>query len=122
MITGASLIGVASVGPQQQASSGAGAALAGIILVAYLVVIIIWVGYMVYFTGTSGQTVGKKAMKIKVIRKDGSPVGVGYALLRETVGKYISALVLNLGYLWMLWDQEKQTWHDKIAGTLVVKT
>jgi uncharacterized RDD family membrane protein YckC len=32
-----------------------------------------------------------------------------------------SIIVLFLGFLWMIWDQEKQTWHDKIAGTIVIR-
>ena len=40
--------------------------------------------------------------------------------LRETVGKLVSALILLLGFLWILWDKDRQGWHDKIAGTLVV--
>ena len=35
--------------------------------------------------------------------------------------KLVSGAVLGLGYLWMLWDAEKQTWHDKVAKTYVVK-
>jgi uncharacterized RDD family membrane protein YckC len=34
----------------------------------------------------------------------------------------VSAIVFLLGYLWMLWDPEKQTWHDKAAGSVVVPT
>jgi uncharacterized RDD family membrane protein YckC len=32
----------------------------------------------------------------------------------------VSAVVFLLGYLWMIWDSEKQTWHDKVAGSVVV--
>ena len=41
--------------------------------------------------------------------------------MREVVGKFISGLVLNLGYLWVIWDGQKQGWHDKIADTYVVR-
>jgi uncharacterized RDD family membrane protein YckC len=78
--------------------------------------------YFIYFTGSKGQTFGKMIMKIKVVSV-GSGIAPGYwhAFLREFVGKLISALVLFLGFFWMLWDPQKQTWHDKIAGTVVVK-
>jgi uncharacterized RDD family membrane protein YckC len=33
----------------------------------------------------------------------------------------LSVMVLFLGFLWMIWDSNKQTWHDKIAGTVVVR-
>ncbi len=79
-------------------------------------------GYYVYFTGKTGQTLGKKMLHIKVITTNGEIPGYGTAAIRETIGKFISSIALSLGYLWMLWDEKKQTWHDKIANTLVVKT
>jgi len=56
---------------------------------------------------------------VRVIGPDGSPPGFLRAVLRESIGKYISEFVFCLGYLWMLWDADQQTWHDKIAGTTV---
>ncbi|MDP9419112.1 MAG: RDD family protein [Actinomycetota bacterium] len=70
--------------------------------------------------GPSGQTVGKKVLDIRVVRSiDGGPLGWGTALLRH-LSSYLSALPFALGYLWMLWDREKQTWHDKLSATVVV--
>src|SRR3989344_9050677 len=74
--------------------------------------------YYVYFIGSRGQTVGKMIMGIKVMKFDGSNPSYVSAFLREVVGKLLSSIVLLLGYLWMLWDSKKQTWHDKIAGTV----
>ncbi len=81
----------------------------------------IWAIYSVYFIGGSGQTPGKKLLRIKVVQV-GTVNRPGYfkAFLRETVGKALSS-ILYLGYLWMLWDDKKQCWHDKIAGTIVLK-
>lgn len=78
-------------------------------------------GYPIYFIGKSGATPGKKIMKIRVVKADGSAVGYGGAFLREVVGKFISGIILLIGYFWMLWDPNKQALHDKIAGTYVVK-
>ena len=77
--------------------------------------------YFTYFEGSaSGQTLGKKALGIRVIDlRTGGPIGYGRAFIRY-VGRFVSAIVLLLGYLWMLWDKEKQTWHDKFAGSVVV--
>ena len=77
--------------------------------------------YYAYFEGSpSGQTPGKKAMKIRVIDfNTGQPLGFGRGLIRS-VAKYVSSIPFALGYLWMLWDREKQTWHDKLATTVVV--
>lgn len=70
--------------------------------------------------GPAGQTVGKKALDIRVVRmSDGGPLGWGTSLLRHLCS-YLSAIPLLLGYFWMLWDDEKQTWHDKLSETVVV--
>ena len=85
--------------------------------------ILIGLGYFAYFEGSpSGQTVGKKALNIRVIDFDtGGPIGIGRALLRY-LARILSAIPLLLGYFWMLWDGQKQTWHDKLATTVVVPT
>lgn len=78
---------------------------------------------LIYFTlmiGLLGKTVGGMALGIKVVPVDGGAVGIGKALIRAIVA-YISGFVLLIGYLWMLWDGKKQTWHDKAAGTIVVR-
>ena len=77
--------------------------------------------YYVILTAVRGQTVGKIALGIRVVGKDGEAPGLGYAVLREVVGKFISAIALFLGFLWIGCDKEKQGWHDKIAGTRVIK-
>jgi uncharacterized RDD family membrane protein YckC len=70
--------------------------------------------------GPRGQTLGKMALGIRVIDfNTGGPIGYARGFLRY-IGKLISAIACFLGYLWMLWDKEKQTWHDKIATTVVV--
>jgi uncharacterized RDD family membrane protein YckC len=80
-------------------------------------------GYYIYLEGSpSGQTIGKKVMNIRVIRfADGLPLGYGAAAIRY-LGRIVSVIACGLGYLWMLWDPEKQTWHDKFAGSVVVPT
>jgi uncharacterized RDD family membrane protein YckC len=91
-------------------------------MVGGLIQMVLSVAYYVYFTGKSGQTLGKKALNIRVVNPDTAlPPGYGYAALREIIGKTVSSLIFCLGYLWMLWDDKKQTWHDKIAHTVVIK-
>jgi uncharacterized RDD family membrane protein YckC len=79
------------------------------------------IGYYGYFEGgPAGQTIGKLAMGIRVIRFDtGGALGWGTAILRDLC-RIISAIPCLLGYFWMLWDPEKQTWHDKLSNTVVV--
>ena len=90
-------------------------------VVAYLLGIVGIFLYYAYFEGSpSGQTIGKKVMKIRVIDfNTGGPLGFGRGLIRG-VARIPSQFLCYLGYLWMLWDQEKQTWHDKLASTVVV--
>jgi uncharacterized RDD family membrane protein YckC len=87
----------------------------------YAASFLIGILYFSYFEGSgSGQTVGKKAMSIRVIDfNTGGPIGFGRGLIRY-IGKIISSIPCLLGFFWMLWDREKQTWHDKIATTVVV--
>lgn len=77
--------------------------------------------YYGYFEGgPAGQTVGKLALGIRVVRKDDfGPLGWGTALLRNLC-RILSAIPCLLGYFWMLWDPEKMTWHDKLSNTVVV--
>jgi uncharacterized RDD family membrane protein YckC len=79
--------------------------------------------YFTFFHGRTGQSPGDAVFGIKVVDfRDGTgePIGYGRAALRWLVS-LVSAIALLIGYLWMLWDSEKQTWHDKAAGSVVVK-
>lgn len=78
-------------------------------------------GYYTYCEGgRRGQTLGKHALAIRVIDLDsGGPIGYGRAFIRY-LGRIVSSLVFYLGYLWMLWDPERQCWHDKFARDVVV--
>ncbi len=88
---------------------------------ANLLSLIVGMSYFTYFEGgPTGQTLGKRALGIRVIDfKGGGPIGYGRGLVRY-IARFLSAIVFFLGYFWMLWDPEKQTWQDKIAGTVVV--
>ena len=85
--------------------------------------ILLGLAYYVYLEGSlSGQTVGKRVMSIRVIDiNGGGPIGPTRALIRY-IGRFVSFIVCLLGYFWMLWDSEKQTWHDKFASSVVVPT
>ena len=75
------------------------------------------VALMVWF---NGRTLGKMMLRLRVVKKRGGRITILDALLRNVFGYMISQIFL-LGYLWALFDAEKQTWHDKMAGTLVVE-
>lgn len=88
-------------------------------LVSICLSLLISASYLAGFWATTGQTLGKMALGIKVISADGSPVSWGKALLRY-LGYIISGLILALGFIWVAFDPQRQGWHDKIAGTYVV--
>jgi len=78
---------------------------------------------LAYFAGMwawKGTTIGGVVLGLKVVRIDGQPVTFVVALVRALAGAF-SMFVLFLGILWIAWDLEKQGWHDKIAGTAVVR-
>jgi uncharacterized RDD family membrane protein YckC len=88
--------------------------------VASLLGWVISIGYYVVYQQKYQQTIGKKAMKIKVVTYDGKTPTMFTFFLREIIGKLISAIILFIGYLMVLWDAKKQALHDKIASTYVV--
>jgi uncharacterized RDD family membrane protein YckC len=84
--------------------------------------LVVSLGYYTFFHGKTGQTPGDAVMSIRVVDfrdRPGQPIGYGRALGRALMS-IVSGVVLLLGYLWMLWDSEKQTWHDKVVGSVVV--
>ena len=102
-----------------------GSDILGGIVIGFLAVF----GYAVaqiYLISTRGQDIGKIALNIKIVRIDGSDLGITGMLLREIVGKAIPAsipiinVIWLLSYVWILIDDNHQGWHDKIANTYVV--
>lgn len=89
-------------------------------VVNFLVSIGYWIVVLV-MVATRGQSPGKIAIGIKIVKTDGRPIGFGTTLLREVIGKIISSIIILLGYIWILFDGQRQGWHDKIASTYVVK-
>lgn len=81
---------------------------------------LIGLGYSVWMLTTYSATVGMMVLKIKITKENGNKLTYQDALLRY-FASILSAAVILLGYLWMIWDPKKQTWHDHIAKTVVVK-
>ncbi|MGH9149569.1 MAG: RDD family protein, partial [Acidimicrobiales bacterium] len=79
-----------------------------------------WV-YHTVLIARSGRTLGKAMSGIRVVDGDtGGPVTLGRAFVRMLVAAVASSQVVYLGYLWVLWDDQKRTWHDLAASTVVV--
>jgi len=77
--------------------------------------------YYVGFMSRNGQTPGKAIMKIRVVKVNGNKLSIGDILLRQVLGYFISALVILIGFFWAFIDKDRQAWHDKLAGTIVVR-
>ncbi len=75
--------------------------------------------YHVFFWSIAGQTIGKAIMGIKVVPLNGRKMSVLRSIIRY-LGYYPSALAFGLGFLWILIDDRRSGWHDRLAGTCVV--
>ena len=91
--------------------AGAISTVALILLAAYVVLSL--------FLFARGMTIGKKLLGIRVVSEDGGQAGFLTMLIREWIGKLISAAAIYLGFIWILIDKENQGWHDKLVRTYV---
>jgi uncharacterized RDD family membrane protein YckC len=66
-----------------------------------------------------GTTVGGIIFGLRIVRLDGRAIDWPTAIVRA-LGSILSAIVVGLGFIWVVFDPERQSWHDKIAGTVVV--
>jgi uncharacterized RDD family membrane protein YckC len=85
--------------------------------------LLVGAAYFTYFHGRTGQSPGNAVMGLRIVDvrdNPGQPIGYGRAFLRWLVS-LASYIVIFIGYLWMLWDPQKQTWHDKAAGSVSIK-
>ena len=67
-----------------------------------------------------GSTIGGIICGLQVVRIDDRPIDWGTAIVRA-LGCFLSLIVFGLGFVWVAFDDDKQSWHDKIAGTTVVR-
>ena len=91
--------------------------IAGVLLVSMIVM----PAYFIGFWATTGQTIGMMPFRLRVVRNsDGGRIGFGGAVLR-LVGFSIATLPLYLGLIWVAFDARKRGWHDRIAGSVVIR-
>jgi len=76
--------------------------------------------YFAFFHGTWGQTIGKMIFGLRVIRTDGQPLSFSRALGR-TLAYFVSGIPFFLGFIWAGFTRSKRTWHDLLAGTMVIR-
>jgi uncharacterized RDD family membrane protein YckC len=88
--------------------------------------VVVAIIYYVFQHGKWGQTIGKRALGIRVVRsQDGGPISYGAATWRVLFEYLIAVVTCAIGAFldvaWILWDRRRQALHDKVAKTLVVK-
>lgn len=95
--------------------SSAGAAL---MFVGWLAALGFGIWNFGYRQGTTGSSIGKSAMKFKVVSEaTGQPIGFGMSIVRQ-LAHIVDSLILGIGYLFPLWDAKRQTLADKIMTTV----
>ncbi|MBI5201664.1 MAG: RDD family protein [Elusimicrobia bacterium] len=82
--------------------------------------LVAWAAYQIGLWTWKGTTLGGIVCGIKGVRLDGAPFDLRVAAVRH-LASYLSMAAGLLGFVWAAWDREQQTWHDKIAGTIVVR-
>ena len=76
--------------------------------------------YSVVMWKTKGTTIGGVICGLKVVRLDDLPLDWTIAIVRALTA-FLSLFVAGLGFIWVAFDDEKQSWHDKVAGTTIVR-
>jgi uncharacterized RDD family membrane protein YckC len=115
------------------AGSEVGAVVTGIIaFLAYVVMVLFYAPVLMKRPGPhNGQTWGKQAMSITVVRDTNEEIGLGYGFLREIVikqllfgfvGGFFFSIPTIVNYLWPLWDDQNRALHDMLAKSHVVRT
>ncbi len=106
-----------------------GALLIDVVLVAIVasvvhadgdVLILVLAAYGALMWKLRGTTIGGIICNLQVVRADGRPLDWSTAIVRG-LSCLLSLVAAGLGFFWIAFDPEKQGWHDKIAGTLVVR-
>jgi uncharacterized RDD family membrane protein YckC len=117
------LLGLVALAGQSFDDSGNGSVGAGavaLILVGVLLPLAFWV-WNYWREGTTGATVGKRALGLVVIRESTGAFLGGWLALGRQILHAVDSTLCYLGYLWPLWDSKRQTFADKIVGTVVVR-
>jgi uncharacterized RDD family membrane protein YckC/DNA-directed RNA polymerase subunit RPC12/RpoP len=107
---------VGLIGGAISSAGDAGAVAGGSLLAVYYLAML---AYGPFMHGKYGATLGKMAVKIKVVRADGAPISYGLAVGRS-FAKLLSGIILYIGFIVAGFDQEKRALHDHICNTRVI--
>jgi uncharacterized RDD family membrane protein YckC len=89
-------------------------------LVAMPIYMLFTAAYYIVLVGWKGATLGKMAMRIKIVTPTGGDVGYLRAFIRY-LGTFVSSIILMIGYIMAFSDEQNRALHDRMAGTLVVQ-
>jgi uncharacterized RDD family membrane protein YckC len=105
----------------QNTQTAAALGLGSVFVIFYLVVLVVVIGYYVYFWGTTGSTFGMRILKLRVVDANtGGPIGIGRAAVRYLMS-IVNSLACYIGWIWVAFDARKQGWHDKVANSVVIQ-
>ncbi|AWB57105.1 MULTISPECIES: RDD family protein [unclassified Colwellia] len=85
-------------------------------IISYILPIAVIILFWIYKSATPGKMV--ISAKIVDANTGNKPTIMQYII--RYLGYYVSIFALGLGFLWVAWDDKKQGWHDKMAGTVVI--
>jgi uncharacterized RDD family membrane protein YckC len=94
--------------------------LMGVLHHGYRLELLVLAAYGAVMWKLRGSTIGGIVFDLRVVRLDGREVDWETAIVRA-LGCFLSLAVAGLGFFWIVLDDQKQAWHDKIAGTVVVR-
>lgn len=80
--------------------------------------VLIATGFFTGFWSYGGQTLGMKAWRLQIVSLDGSRVAPAMALQRFLYA-WVAAIPAGLGFLWLLWDRDQLSWHDRWSRTTI---
>ncbi|MGA7579367.1 MAG: RDD family protein [Desulfobaccales bacterium] len=89
-------------------------------LIFLIIMVVPWLYWALMESSSQQATLGKMALGLKVTDLEGEPISFGKATGRY-FGKFVSELILYIGFMMAGWTAKKQALHDIMAGTLVVK-
>lgn len=88
---------------------------------SFLLTLLLGIVYFVWIPKrTNGQTLGKKLTKIRIVKTNHEPLTIWTLFLREFIGKFLSSIILFIGFL-MILGKNKRGLHDYIAKTYVIR-
>ena len=116
------ILGILCIIPNVVGSIGVAVESIAIVLIGFILYFVILIGYL--FVQIKywkyGQSIGKKILKLRVVREDGqTPLGLGEMAIREIFGKWLSS-ILMIGYIIAFFDEQKRTLHDRLVSSIVI--